>query len=317
MPHSSFSFLEGLKTLNLIGIHRYAKALAVATFILIIAGGLVTSTGSGLSVPDWPLSYGRFFPPMIGGILYEHSHRIIAGTVAVLTLILAVLACRSPVSKSVRTLSLTALGLVILQALLGGVTVLFHLPLFVSVAHACIAQIFFCLIITLTLISSPLWGQITPEEAEGSQKFQRLCLSALILIFLQIFSGAFVRHSSNITALTFHVINVILIALHVFLIITNSITHFSRFKTILIPSLLLVHFLLIQSLLGTATFVFTRLLENNPEIFLGAVIFRTAHQTTGALMLAASLILTLWSHRQFKFIEPTLAVWSKGVVHEN
>ena len=62
-------------------LHRYAMLTAFCTFLLVIAGGLVTSTGSGLAVPDWPLSYGMFFPPLVGGILYEHGHRMIAGAV--------------------------------------------------------------------------------------------------------------------------------------------------------------------------------------------------------------------------------------------
>ena len=76
--------------------HSFSRLMVAATFLLVIAGGLVTSTGSGLAVPDWPLSYGRFFPPMVGGILYEHGHRLIAGTVAILTMILAAWLWRTP-----------------------------------------------------------------------------------------------------------------------------------------------------------------------------------------------------------------------------
>ena len=70
-------------------LHRYASLTAVATFGLLIAGGLVTSTDSGLAVPDWPLSYGTWFPPMVGGILYEHGHRMIAALVGLMILGLA------------------------------------------------------------------------------------------------------------------------------------------------------------------------------------------------------------------------------------
>src|SRR5713226_4576490 len=77
------------------GLHRMAVLVAGATFVLIFAGGLVTSTGSALAVPDWPLSFGKFFPRMEGGVLYEHGHRMVAGAVAILTLVLMVWALRS------------------------------------------------------------------------------------------------------------------------------------------------------------------------------------------------------------------------------
>ena len=124
-------------------LHHYTKLVAGATLVLIVAGGLVTSTGSGLAVPDWPLSYGMLFPPMVGGILYEHGHRMIAGTVAVLTAIMALwLKLREP-RRWVRRLGGLALLAVVLQAVLGGLTVIFLLPDAISIAHACLAQTFF------------------------------------------------------------------------------------------------------------------------------------------------------------------------------
>ena len=127
------------------GLHRYARALAAATFVLIFAGGLVTSTGSALAVPDWPLSFGKFFPKMEGGVLYEHGHRMIAGTVAIMTLLMAVWAWRREDRRFVRNLALFAFALVIVQAVLGGLTVLLLLPLAIAVSHAATAQAFFCL----------------------------------------------------------------------------------------------------------------------------------------------------------------------------
>src|SRR5438270_5974013 len=105
------------------GIHRLAVATAASTFVLLFVGGLVTSTGSALAVPDWPLSFGRFFPPMVGGVLYEHGHRMIAATVGLLTIILAVWLWRAAVPPVLRKAGWTALGLVCLQGVLGGVTV--------------------------------------------------------------------------------------------------------------------------------------------------------------------------------------------------
>src|SRR6476646_10088864 len=114
-------------------LHRYAVLTAAATLFLIVAGGLVTSTESGLSVPDWPLSYGMLMPPMVGGVFYEHGHRMAATTVGFLTLVLAVWTARAEPRPSVRRLAWGALAAVITQGVLGGLTVLYLLPTPVSV----------------------------------------------------------------------------------------------------------------------------------------------------------------------------------------
>ena len=114
----------------------YTLVLACCTFLLIIAGGLVTSTDSGLSVPDWPLSYGKVMPPMVGGIFYEHGHRMVATLVGFLTVALVILFLRSEQRSWMRKLSAIALLTVLLQGILGGLTVLFLLPTWISVSHA-------------------------------------------------------------------------------------------------------------------------------------------------------------------------------------
>src|SRR5438128_2060604 len=121
------------------GIHRLAAATAAATFVLLFVGGLVTSTGSGLAVPDWPLSFGQVFPPMVGGVLFEHGHRLAATAVGCLTVVLALWTVVGDARASVRALGLLALLAVVLQGLLGGIPVLYKLPLAVSVTHACLA----------------------------------------------------------------------------------------------------------------------------------------------------------------------------------
>lgn len=154
-----------------VALHRFAFLTAGATFVLIIAGGLVTSTGSALSVPDWPLSYGQLMPPMVGGVRFEHGHRMVAGGVAILTLVLAVWAGLRETRRWVKMLAFTALGAILAQAVLGGVTVLFLLPTPISVAHACLGQTFFCLTVALALVTSPRWpragtGAASAESAQ-------------------------------------------------------------------------------------------------------------------------------------------------------
>jgi hypothetical protein len=130
-------------------LHAFALLVAASTALLIFAGGLVTSTGSGLSVPDWPNSYGWFmftFPVenWVGGIFYEHSHRLIASTVGFLILVMAFVLWRWEPRAWVRRLGFIALGAVVTQGILGGITVLWYLPDPISIAHASLAQLVFC-----------------------------------------------------------------------------------------------------------------------------------------------------------------------------
>jgi cytochrome c oxidase assembly protein subunit 15 len=125
-------------------VHSFAVFTALCTFGLLIAGALVTSNDAGLSVPDWPLSYGSLMPPMVGGIFYEHGHRMIAAFVGTLSVILAIWLWRVEQRAWVRWLGVAAVGAVVAQGILGGITVLFFLPPAVSSAHATLAQLFFC-----------------------------------------------------------------------------------------------------------------------------------------------------------------------------
>jgi heme a synthase len=180
-------------------LHRYARLLVAATLVLVAAGGMVTSTNSGLSVPDWPTTYGYSmfsFPlsRMVGGIFYEHGHRLIATTVGMLTIGLVVWLFRAEPRRWVRRLGLAALGVVILQGLLGGITVLLLLPDAVSISHAGLAQIFFCLTITLALVTSPTWMQPAQASVDDSQLRRRLVLLAG-LVYAQILVGATMRHT--------------------------------------------------------------------------------------------------------------------------
>src|SRR5215470_6014731 len=122
-------------------IHRFAIFLAICTFLLLIAGALVTSNEAALSVPDWPLSYGTLTPPMVGGVRYEHSHRVVAAIAGVLTIALAVLLWLREPRRWIRNLGLAAIGAVAAQGVLGGLTVLLYLHYGIPVAHACLAQI--------------------------------------------------------------------------------------------------------------------------------------------------------------------------------
>lgn len=180
--------------------HRYAVLVACVTFLLVIAGGLVTSTGSGLAVPDWPLSFGQVFPRMEGGVLFEHGHRMIAAAVGLLTVILAIWTARTEERRWVRALGWAMLGVVVLQGVLGGMTVLMRLPDAVSVAHAGLAQIFFALTVTMagvtsvTFVTSRHLSSPSVVDA-GFPSTRSLTLATLIAVYTQILLGAVVRHT--------------------------------------------------------------------------------------------------------------------------
>ena len=183
------------------GLHRFALATAAMAFLLIIAGGLVTSTGSGLSVPDWPLSFGTLMPPMQGGVVYEHSHRMVATLVGILSVILAVWLWRRDERRGVKILGLVTLGAVVVQGVLGGMTVLLKLPVPVSVAHATLAQSVFSLTVVLALLTSPKWRKGIGDGGEAHPGTRRFALLMSCLILLQLVLGAWMRHSNAGTAI--------------------------------------------------------------------------------------------------------------------
>src|SRR3954451_12590221 len=179
-------------------LHRFSQFVVACTVGLILAGSLVTSHDAGLSVPDWPTSYGWnlfTFPPSmwVANILYEHGHRLIASTVGFLTIVLAVWLWIAEPLGSLRWLGLAALGAVVAQGLLGGLTVLFFLPPAVSTAHAGFAEIFFCLVVAIALFTSPGW--IANDDVLDDETLRRVATSTTILIYTQILIGATMRHT--------------------------------------------------------------------------------------------------------------------------
>src|SRR3954471_12665502 len=145
-------------------VHRFAVATAVATYLLILIGGLVHGTGSSLACPDWPTCYGTMLPKMEGGVLVEHSHRLAAGAVLLLTVALAVMLARSatPVQRSLRPFGWMAVALVFGQALLGGISVLRRLPTPVSTAHTAVSVLFFVTVLYVAFRSRPAPASAAP-----------------------------------------------------------------------------------------------------------------------------------------------------------
>lgn len=173
--------------------HRFALLIVAATLCLIFIGGLVTSTESGLAVPDWPLSYGMLMPPMVGGIFYEHGHRMAASAVGFLTLVMAFWTARSEPRPGVRKLAWGALLTVIAQGLLGGLTVILLLPPAVSVSHACLAQTFFCITVAMAYATSREWRDAVARP--DSAGLRGASTAAVAVVFAQLLMGALMRHT--------------------------------------------------------------------------------------------------------------------------
>src|SRR5262245_14688466 len=182
-------------------LYRFAKFVVACTVLLILAGSLVTSHGAGLSVPDCPTSYGWnmfTFPPSmwVANIWYEHGHRLAASTVGFLTIVLAVwLWVAETERRWLRWLGVIALGAVIAQGLLGGLTVLYYLPPAVSTAHAGLAEIFFCLTVAIALFTSPNWRAGYGEAAVDDGQLRYIVTMTTAIIYTQILIGATMRHT--------------------------------------------------------------------------------------------------------------------------
>jgi len=179
-------------------LYKYSRFVVGCTILLILAGSFVTSTDSGLSVPDWPTTYGwnMFTFPlsrMVGGIFYEHGHRLIASAVGVLTIGLAVWLWLADRRRWMRWLGVAALGAIVAQGVLGGLTVLFFLPPAVSTAHAGLAEIFFCITVAIAVCTSPSWNAAaSPVDDSRLRSIATLTTS---VIYAQILIGAVMRHT--------------------------------------------------------------------------------------------------------------------------
>jgi heme a synthase len=301
-----------------IGLHRFAVFTACMTVLLIFVGGLVTSTESGLSVPDWPTTYGwnmfAFpFSKWVGGIFYEHSHRLLASFVGFLTVVLTVWTWLKEKRTWVRWLATGALGAVILQGVLGGLTVLFFLPPAVSTAHACLAQAFFCLVIAVAFFTSSSWKQGLPrvEDQPGVPRLPVLCAATTAAVYVQLILGALMRHtgaglaipdfplafgrlippftSDKIVIHFAHRVGALIVTAMITWTFVRIYRHHSGQRALCRPAALMLLLLAVQLTLGAATVLTAK-----------SVIPTTAHVATGALILGTSFLLTLRSFGMMK-----------------
>src|SRR5713101_7145526 len=197
-------------------LHKYAVFTACSTFLLLIAGALVTSNDAGLSVPTWPLAWGSVAPLMVGGIAYEWSHRVIAASVGFLTIVLAAWLWVAEKRPWMRWLGLAALGGVISQGILGGLTVRMFQPPAVSAAHATLAQLFFSTVVAIAFFTSSWWQSEIPEmEDSRSPRIRSLTIWTVAAVFLQLILGAAFRHKGF--GIVPHLIGAVIVTMLVFM----------------------------------------------------------------------------------------------------
>jgi cytochrome c oxidase assembly protein subunit 15 len=268
--------------------------------LLIIAGALVTSNDAGLSVPDWPTSFGSLYklPPMVGGVRFEHSHRMVAEFIGLLTIILAVWTWRVERRSWVCKLGFAALATVIAQGILGGITVLYYLPPWISTAHATLAQTFFCLVVTLALVTGRGWTEgsrlMLPESRRPG--LSALATLAVASVYLQLVLGAGFRHSG--IKLLPHLISAAVVTTLLLWTTTRVLMNFSRVDVLRRPAVVLMGLLVFQLSLGFAAYL-TRVQwgKDTVQPELSMVVATVAHVSVGALVLATTLTLALQSWR--------------------
>lgn len=291
------------------GLHRFAVFTASITFLLLIAGALVTSNDAGLSVPDWPTTFGSIYkmPHMVGGVKFEHGHRMVAEFVGLLTIVLAIWTWRAEKRRWMRYLGLGALATVITQGILGGITVLFYLPPAVSTAHAAVAQTFFCIAVSIAVFTGQRWVEEQPRIEFDSNRpsLITLTLLSIFVLYVQLILGGMFRHHGM--SWWPHVANAAIVAFVLTWTAIRAISMYSEIEAVKKPAIILLGLLIAQLCLGFLAFL-TRVAWGHdaaqPE--LPMVISTVAHVAVGALLLATAVVLAIqvWRHVAVAFEEP-------------
>ena len=271
------------------GLHRFSILLAIATFFLIIAGAAVTSNEAGLSVPDWPLSYGKVMPVMKDGVFYEHGHRMVASTVGFLTVIMAVWLWLKEPRRWMKRLGLAALSLVIMQGLLGGLTVILLLPKSVSIGHACLAQLFFSTTVALTIFLSREWTVEAPDVVldHGWPSLRTVAVTVPLLILVQLLMGAAFRHKA--AGIIPHITGALVVTGAVFTFGISLVTHYAQHKALSRVGWAMMGVVFIQLFLGLGAYIARTRMEAFAQPGAELIVATVAHVAVGALALATSV----------------------------
>ncbi len=277
-------------------LHRYAMLVAACTLFLVVAGASVTSNDAGLSVPDWPLSFGKVMPEMKGGVFYEHGHRMVATTVGMLVIGLVVWLWSAEPRRWLRWLGVAALGAVIAQGVLGGLTVLFKLPKPISIAHACLAQLFFSTTVAIAVFTSPAWHNrpVRVRDA-GTPSVRSLAAAMPVFLLAQLALGAAHRH--KVLGVVPHMAGAMVVTLVVLVAAVVVMQQYPDHATLKRAAKGLMHITLFQVLLGTAAYVSRIMTADAAAPAPWMVAFTVAHVAVGALTMAMSVVFAIQVYR--------------------
>jgi cytochrome c oxidase assembly protein subunit 15 len=282
---------------------------ACAAFVVITAGALVTSNDAGLSVPDWPTSFGYLvkIPHYFGGgVRYEWSHRMVAGTLGMLTFAIAIWTLLVERRRWLRWLAIGALCTFVTQATLGGMTVLFFQPPWLSTAHATVAQTFFCIAVAIAIFTGRRWIEEPSRVDFDSRRpsLFTLTLLSIFLLYVQLILGGMFRHHGM--SWWPHVVHAVLVAFVLSWTAVRAISVYSSIEAVRRSAILMLSLLITQLCLGFTAFL-TRVAwgRNAAQPELPMVAATVAHVAVGALLLATTVVLSIqvWRHIPVAFEE--------------
>jgi cytochrome c oxidase assembly protein subunit 15 len=282
---------------------RFTCVAAATVFLLLITGGLVTGLEAGLAVPDWPNSFGHnmlLYPlsEMIGGIYYEHAHRLYGMLVGVTAITLAVSVFIFDRRGWLRSLVVAYLLMVCVQGVLGGTRVI-QQNTALAIAHGVFGQIVFGTIVLIAAFTSPTWSSDRPPMETRGAKTDRTWTAALVIMMIgQLILGAMYRHLLHVHILYTHILWATLVT-GVLIFAAGRAWSINRDVPVL-PRVgrAMLHTVGLQIALGVVAMiaVWSRPVEST-HIPVWEVVVTTAHQATGAVLLAMSVLLMAWTRR--------------------
>ncbi|MHB8501057.1 MAG: COX15/CtaA family protein [Candidatus Acidiferrales bacterium] len=278
-------------------IHRLAVITVFWTVLLLIAGALVTSNDAALSVLDWPKSHGAWIPsPLTGGDIYEYSHRVIAGVLGVLALLLTVFIWIKEERRWLRWFAVIAMGGIVAQAILGGEVVIRLLHYWLPVMHACFAQIMFGALLSIAVFTSKWWvADHAPLEDRGSLSIHSLALLNAIVIFFQVFLGAGFRH--NDIPIWPHAAGALAVLGTVIWTAAVLRKRFENSRELKVMRILLHSFFGVQFLLGIGAYWARLVTAEAPRPPQMLVALTVTHTVVGAFLFAVSILTILVCYR--------------------
>lgn len=303
--------------------HGFVCVAACAVFLLLVTGGLVTGFEAGLAVPDWPNSFGHnmlLYPvsEMVGGVFYEHAHRLSGMLVGLTTITLAATLFMFDSRRSIRVIGLAALFMVCVQGVLGGLRVTGHLTLSddprivspntaLAVVHGVFGQVVFATIVAIAAMTAPLWRSSTPPTPKPTGRADRGAAIGLVaMLVLQLVLGALYRHLNGVPGvapstqhmiLSGHLLLAGLVTLKIIFVGGRAWGRYAEMPVIPQLGVMLMLLVALQLTLGAVALVMVLMYKDADPIPMTEVVVTTGHQSCGALLLATSVLLMVWSRR--------------------